>query len=213
MAANGTKAKWGDREARRSDILAAARRLLERDGYERLSIRDVAAGAGVSPGTVYTYFASREGLFGALYAERLERFHAQIAPACASARTPHEVFRAIADAYLDMYRVYGREVNMWAALLERGDGDVALPPPAAQALVGAAVKVLDTVQAAIGRFTGERTAQEAKLTLPFLWATLTGLADHFTGRRHNLYAYTWDEMVDFAAGVLVAGMTRRSIPT
>src|SRR5436309_3086433 len=105
--ATKSKSKWGDREARRRDILAAARALLERGGYERLSIRAVADRAGVSPGTVYTYFAGRESL----------------------------------------------------------------------------------------------------------WATLTGLADHFTGERHRLYAYSWDEMADFAARVLVAGMTPRSIPT
>ena len=207
------KTKWGDREARRRDILAAARRLLERDGYERLSIRDVADGAGVSPGTLYTYFASREALFATLYAERLERFHAQIAPACASATAPEEVLRAVADAYLDMYRTYGREVNLWAALLEASTSEAAVAPDDAQPLVDAAVKVFETVQAAIDRFGGERSPQAAKLTLPFLWATLTGLADHFTGRRHNLYPYTWDEMVDFAAGVLVAGMTRRSVAT
>lgn len=213
MATTRPKSKWGDREARRRDILAAARSLLERDGYERLGIRDVAERAGVSPGTVYTYFGSREGLFAALYAQRLERFHAQIAPACAGAATAEEAFRAVADAYLDMYRVYGREVNLWTALLTRPDADPALSPQAAQPLVDAAVKVLDTVQGAIVRFTGDGGDEAAKLTLPFLWATLTGLADHFTGERHQLYAYTWDELVDFAARVLVAGMTPRSIPT
>jgi len=210
--ATKSKSKWGDREARRRDILAAARALLECGGYERLSIRAVAERAGVSPGTVYTYFAGRESLFAALYAERLERFHAQIAPACAGAQTAQEAFRAIADAYLDMYRVYGREVNLWTALLTDAAPAV-LPVDAAQPLVDAAAKVLDTVQAALDRFTGERSDEGARLGLPFLWATLTGLADHFTGERHRLYAYSWDEMADFAARVLVAGMTPRSIPT
>jgi AcrR family transcriptional regulator len=207
------KSKWGDREARRRDILDAARGLLEHDGYERLNIRDVADGAGVSPGTVYTYFGSREGLFAALYAERLERFHAEIAPACASAETPQDVFRAIAGRYLDMYRVYGREVNLWVALLTRTAHDAVLPSDAAEPLVDAAMKVLGTVQAAIDRFAVGGSDEASRLALPFLWATLTGLADHFTGERHQLYDYTWDEMADFAARVLVAGMTRRSIVT
>src|SRR4051812_16119226 len=82
-----TKTQWGDGEGRRRDILAAARRLLERDGYEALNIRDVARGAGVSPGTVYTYFGSREQLFATLYAERLQALDAELGPLCARAPT------------------------------------------------------------------------------------------------------------------------------
>jgi AcrR family transcriptional regulator len=102
MASATVKTRWGDKEARRRDILDAARELLERDGYERLSVRDVARGAGVSLGTVYNYFESREGLFAALYAERLEQFNAEIAPLCAQADSPEALFVGIADCYLPM---------------------------------------------------------------------------------------------------------------
>jgi AcrR family transcriptional regulator len=44
-------------------ILAAARRLFSEQGYERTTIRAVAAEASTDPGLVMRYFESKEGLF------------------------------------------------------------------------------------------------------------------------------------------------------
>ena len=48
----GVATKWGDREQRRIDILDAARALIADRGYLALNMRDLAAGAGVSPATL-----------------------------------------------------------------------------------------------------------------------------------------------------------------
>lgn len=44
-------------------ILAEARELFARSGYDRTTIRAVAAAAGVDPGLVMHYYGSKEGLF------------------------------------------------------------------------------------------------------------------------------------------------------
>jgi AcrR family transcriptional regulator len=48
------------REARRAQIVAAARRCFSRDGFHQTSMPDIAAEAGVSTGAPYRYFASKE---------------------------------------------------------------------------------------------------------------------------------------------------------
>jgi AcrR family transcriptional regulator len=48
-------------------LLAAARQELDAVGHEDLTIRTVAARAGVSPATAYNYFASRDHLFAELF--------------------------------------------------------------------------------------------------------------------------------------------------
>jgi AcrR family transcriptional regulator len=48
------------REARRAEIIAAARRCFSRDGFHQTSMPDIAAEAGVSVGAPYRYFASKE---------------------------------------------------------------------------------------------------------------------------------------------------------
>ena len=48
------------REAKKADIVAAARRCFARDGFHQTSMPDIAAEAGVSTGAPYRYFASKE---------------------------------------------------------------------------------------------------------------------------------------------------------
>jgi AcrR family transcriptional regulator len=52
-----------DREGRRRDVLAAARRLFAAHGYEQTSIRAIAAQADVNQALVVTYFGGKEALF------------------------------------------------------------------------------------------------------------------------------------------------------
>ena len=52
-------------------LYAAATELLDEVGYDDLTVRLVAARAGVSPATAYTYLASKDHLCAALYWRRL----------------------------------------------------------------------------------------------------------------------------------------------
>jgi AcrR family transcriptional regulator len=54
-------------EATRAEILRAAQRLLERDGYAATTMAAVAAEAGVALKTVYVAFATKSGLLRALW--------------------------------------------------------------------------------------------------------------------------------------------------
>ena len=49
----------------RADILAAARRRFGSDGYERTTLRAVAADVGIDPALVVRYFGSKQDLFAA----------------------------------------------------------------------------------------------------------------------------------------------------
>lgn len=51
--------------AAREAILAAARRRFTEEGYERTTIRMVAADAGIDPSMVMRYYGSKDGLFSA----------------------------------------------------------------------------------------------------------------------------------------------------
>src|SRR5689334_6249736 len=48
------------REARRAEIVAAARRCFARDGFHQTSMPDIAREAGMSAGAFYRYFPSKE---------------------------------------------------------------------------------------------------------------------------------------------------------
>ena len=54
------------REAKRAEIVAAARRCFARDGFHQTSMPDIAAEAGVAVGAPYRYFASKEEIILAI---------------------------------------------------------------------------------------------------------------------------------------------------
>jgi AcrR family transcriptional regulator len=56
----------------RADILAAARVRFGADGYERTTLRAVAADVGVDPALVIRYFGSKHDLFAAVAAFTLD---------------------------------------------------------------------------------------------------------------------------------------------
>jgi len=66
-----TASSWGDREQRRRDVLEAAARTLEESGWAGLSMREIARGAGVSPGAIYQWFGGKDEIFGELFRANL----------------------------------------------------------------------------------------------------------------------------------------------
>ena len=81
--ATGSKAATGDGRGDASDtakkrqILDGARRVFFEHGFEAASMNDITRAAGVSKGTIYAYFPSKEALFEALVSfereEQVER--------------------------------------------------------------------------------------------------------------------------------------------
>src|SRR3989442_14511574 len=60
-----TERQW----VRRGELLEAARRVFERDGYHGTTVSAVVQAAGLSQGAFYLYFADKKGVFAALQDE------------------------------------------------------------------------------------------------------------------------------------------------
>jgi AcrR family transcriptional regulator len=60
-------------QQRRDQILGAAMRCFARDGYRATSMDDIVRESGLSVGAIYSYFASKEELFSAIAAARVEQ--------------------------------------------------------------------------------------------------------------------------------------------
>ncbi|AGP29980.1 TetR/AcrR family transcriptional regulator [Corynebacterium terpenotabidum] len=100
----GTGAREVRAARRRSDILAAARAVFLRDGYHDAKLTGVAAEAGCSVGTLYTYFADRDALLAAVLTEVEEEMRTAGRPDRDTTRTPADQIRATNRAYLASYR-------------------------------------------------------------------------------------------------------------
>lgn len=72
------------REAKRAEIVAAARRCFSRDGFHQTSMPDIAAEAGVSAGAPYRYFASKEEIILAITGDAFRLIFAPVEQVAAS---------------------------------------------------------------------------------------------------------------------------------
>ena len=113
-----TKTRWGDREGRRRDILNAAASLLEESAFQDLSMRVLAERSGVSTGTLYLYFRTKEEIFLTLYHARIERLRALAERLAAEAQSIEELIRRFADEYFVFYQELGRHLNLWALMAD-----------------------------------------------------------------------------------------------
>jgi AcrR family transcriptional regulator len=66
------------KQATRERVLAAARDLFVEVGYDGATIRMIAERAGVATGSVFTTFASKLHILGAVMEERLDRLYAEL---------------------------------------------------------------------------------------------------------------------------------------
>jgi AcrR family transcriptional regulator len=80
-------------------VTSAARAAIARDGHEHVSLRAIAAAAGVSHVAVVHHFASREGVLAAVAADVFRELTAGVAEV-AGAAPPRRAFRAVGEHYL-----------------------------------------------------------------------------------------------------------------
>lgn len=65
--------KERDRQLRRDDICKAAEHLFAVKGYHKATIRDIAQEAQYAVGTVYLHFKDKDGIYFALFKEKIKR--------------------------------------------------------------------------------------------------------------------------------------------
>jgi AcrR family transcriptional regulator len=93
-----------EKEARRRQIIDAARSLLVEKGLAATSINQIAKRAELGVGTIYFYYQNKEELFAALQEEGLDLLLADIREAVADATEPPARLRAAALSYLGFSR-------------------------------------------------------------------------------------------------------------
>lgn len=106
-------------DSRRALVLDAARSVFQRLGIEGASIREIARQAGYTPGAIYSYFDSKEAIYGALLDESLERLNDAVnAAGTAGAPGPVELLEAKANAWFGFYVANPRDLDLGFYLMQ-----------------------------------------------------------------------------------------------
>jgi AcrR family transcriptional regulator len=99
-------------ETRRALVLDAARAVFEEHGIEGVSIREIAKRAGYTPGAIYSYFESKEAIYGALLAESLDRLNTAVQAARPADATAAAFLKAKAQGWFGFYAANPRELDL-----------------------------------------------------------------------------------------------------
>lgn len=97
---------------RRELVLDAARSVFEEHGIEGASIREIARRAGYTPGAIYSYFESKEAIYGALLGESLARLNQAVQDAAPAVPGPAGLLQAKARGWFCFYAANPRELDL-----------------------------------------------------------------------------------------------------
>lgn len=156
--------KLRDKQARRAQIISAARRIAELEGWSNVTVRRLSEEISYSQPVLYAHFGSREGILAAVAVEGFE----ELGQALEKVRKPvkrRNTVEAVAAAYLEfaasspaLYEV------MFSLSLSVPFGDAATPPE----MPFAFAQVLEL-------FLGQGSKSEVLSEL--FWASLHGIAE------------------------------------
>src|SRR3977135_4150690 len=97
-----TERQW----VRRGELLEAARRVFERDGYHGTTVSAVVEGAGLHQGAFSLYFADKKGIFAALQDEMATLLRRRIYWVTRDVPDPRQRLEAGLRAYFEFYDEY-----------------------------------------------------------------------------------------------------------
>ncbi len=105
-------------ESRRALVLDAARAVFEEHGIDGASMREIARKAGYTPGAIYSYFDSKEAIYGALLSESLERLNGAVTAAEPADSSAGALLQAKATAWFTFFATNPRELDLGFYLVQ-----------------------------------------------------------------------------------------------
>jgi AcrR family transcriptional regulator len=111
------------REERRKQILDSALAVFSQKGFHASNVSDVAAHAGVSQGTIYWYFSSKEELFDAAIMDYFAGFGTEMAAVQQGGESASEKLRLLAQSMAQLaagvQQVFVAFLSYWASSQEQ----------------------------------------------------------------------------------------------
>lgn len=191
------RARRGEGHRLREELIAAASDLLgELGDPNQLSMRAVAAAAGVSPPSIYLHFADKQALLVAVLRERWAELDRLLADAAATAGDPFQALRSWCLAYLRFaeerpghYRV------LFSAAAPAGVGDDSETHPGAPTFLA----LVTAVQRCLDAGAPADAARDSWFLALQLWLSGHGLVDLRIGQR---FPFPWPPAEDVLDAIL-----------
>jgi AcrR family transcriptional regulator len=197
---------------RRGEILAAAKQLFLKQGYENFTTRKLAARVGLSQTGVYVYFKSKEEILDAVCRSTFEGLALRIRAVSAESKNSPDAIRRLFEAYVefglqhpDEYQLTFMVGNSAPKFTRRKD----LSRPFKLQGIGVQSFLLFRDQVAPLIESGELKDGDVSLITQTLWATAHGLVSLMIARPGYLLSKR-RPLVEAAVAALMTGLQANS---
>ena len=190
------------RDARRSLIMTSAESVLQAAGPAGMKLRDVARKAGVSPGTIYFYFSSKEELMATMLTARIDTINGVLSrpDSAGSSPDPAQYLVMLMPHITSLFRDFEQGLEEWT----RAPGDVVAATVTTQLGVSFSALVTQIVDqfSAAAQSIGV-TIDQSPESAQFIWTVLIGMAQQEVNAIHASFGTTPDKFTVVAARALV----------
>lgn len=181
----------------REALLEEAREVLAQSGYDAISLRDLAAKAGVAPSAPYRHFKNREALLHTLMLEGNEELRVAYDDAAREGSSPHDRLCRACQAYID-FAV--RRPNLFQLIFESGT-EIDLRADQAEGIK--ALSGFLTFRKLVAETAPDATDEQILMATIACWSTIHGYASLKLRRRLDRFMNS-----DFSEAAFVANAAR-----
>ena len=190
-------------EELRELIIDAATAIIERDGLEGLSAREIAKRIGYSPGTLYNVFENLDDLLLTIEARLLDQLADRLTAVDVSG-TPEQRLLKLADTY---YAYTQEKPKLWNLLTEHRMPAGRVVPEWYQAKLESLLIPLEQAITPLVNSTDKSAPKRAARTL---WAGVHGMTSLTTTNKLSyVTAHAGQSMVDDLVANYIAGLEQR----
>jgi AcrR family transcriptional regulator len=189
-------------QARRDQILAAARSCFVDRGYHPTRMEDIATAAGLSKGGVYFHFQSKQEVFDALVQEEFERSMQLLRQVNESSQSVVEKMQVLAKYYLEYFSAAPDAPRFFIVMGEMGLRDAKL----ASRLLEMQTSFIDQVAKLIDQGVAEGMLKPVDSKA--VAALLKALIDGVEGLQAIRYPIDMNQFVGVGMDLVLGGLGR-----
>ncbi|MGA2115214.1 MAG: TetR/AcrR family transcriptional regulator [Bryobacteraceae bacterium] len=203
-----TERKAREKAALRQEILAAARDLFAKHGYESVSMRKIAERIEYSPTTIYLHFRDKGELLNEICAETFQLLSKKLAKVVASEGDPVDLLRRGLRVYVDFglshpnhYRTTFMTPHQHPPQPETGEQKINF---------GTGGQAFQYLMDAVGRVmaTGPTRQTDVMAASQALWMTVHGVTSLLITKEHEFPWSDKNRLIDIAIEGAAKGLLR-----
>lgn len=187
----------------RDEILAAAREMFVRDGYESVSMRKIGERVRVAPGTIYNYFEDKDAILAAICEETFARLDKRMeALANDHSGEPLERLRRGGRMYIQFGLDHPQHYFLTFALSK--------PAPKKDSVLAAGLRSFENMRACVRACTeaGLTRSADVEEIAQSLWATVHGVVMLLIGKPDFPFIEQ-NRLIDSVLDIAIEGIRKR----